>query len=138
MKVTWTEDWSTLSAFCKGDTKRVQPYWKLATAIMLRTLKKRISQRLSNKDELDACRVELSAMLKPPIGIPREGADRRSQRPVFPTSGKLPGAQRHAPGISRKSQKPYAGGRSSSSCLWNGITPGTTHLFHISSILLWK
>src|SRR5713101_6256183 len=31
-----------------------------------------------------------------------------------------------------------AGGLSSSSCFRNGITPGMTHLSHISSILLWQ
>ena len=97
MNVTWMDAWSTFRCFCKGGTNNVQPYWKLATAIMLRTLKKRISQRLSKIDDPGACRVELSAMLTPPIWNSAGGRYLRRMRPVFPTSGTLPEAQLPAP-----------------------------------------
>src|SRR5438067_429308 len=45
VNVTWTAACSTRRCFCSGGTNRVQPYWKFATAIMLRMLKNRISQR---------------------------------------------------------------------------------------------
>jgi len=47
VKVTWTAACSTRRCFCSGGTNSVHPYWKFATAIMLRTLKKRMSQRFS-------------------------------------------------------------------------------------------
>src|ERR1700748_1406466 len=87
VKVTWTEDWSTLSAFCKGGTNNVQPYWKLATATLLRTRKKRTSQGLSKNDAPAACREEvLSAMLTPPIGmrVPTSGTRSRGAREGAP------------------------------------------------------
>src|SRR3954462_4427232 len=87
VKVTWIADWSTLNVFCSGGTNNVQPYWKLATATMLRTLKKRISQRLSKSDDPAACRELLSAMVTPPIGM------------RVPTSGtRSRGAGEHASG----------------------------------------
>ena len=49
VKVTWTAACSARKCFCRGGTNNVHPYWKFATAIMLRTLKKRMSQRFSKK-----------------------------------------------------------------------------------------
>src|SRR5258707_9096476 len=40
---------SAWRCFCSGGTNSVQPYWKFATAIMLITLKRRISQRLDSR-----------------------------------------------------------------------------------------
>src|SRR5215470_1293836 len=50
VKAIWMTACSWPRCFCSGGTNSVQPYWKFATATMLRTLKKRITQRLSSKD----------------------------------------------------------------------------------------
>src|SRR5207248_5702728 len=66
-----------------------------------------------------------------------EDAEEQDQPAVLPHDVRPPGEptwSERREGLPRR----YAGGRSSVSCVRNGITPGINHLVHISSILLWK
>src|SRR5207253_6142896 len=80
VNVTCTAACSAWSAFCSGGTNRVQPYWKFATATMLRTLKNRISQRLESRlSPVARPGSDVCAMAATPI----YGIGRLCRRPVL-------------------------------------------------------
>src|SRR5712692_5804469 len=49
VNVTWISACSCPRCFCSGGTKSVHPYWKFATATMLKMLKNRTTQRFPKK-----------------------------------------------------------------------------------------
>src|SRR4051812_16809445 len=83
--------------------------------------------------------VALTAVRLTDVSYKRTNGARRSRggtRALKETAGRRSAAGGRC--ASNRLVRQAVGGLSSSSCFWNGITPGTTHLFHISSTLLWK
>src|SRR6516162_5565846 len=101
---------------------------------MLSTLKKRIAQRLSSKDpDAVVCAAFTPAFVAAIFANLRENVSSRGASPPWRLSQLIGAAIRAA-----CRAHAGAGAGSLAICLWNGITPGISHLFHISSIFDWK